>query len=308
MNYSLRQLKVFITVARAKSFSRAGEIIGLSQSAVSHSVKELEYQTGVKLLDRTTREVVLTPAGEQLAVRLERLLDELNGTLREAGRVGQQLSGTVRIAASQTISAHLIPQCIAYSNQRYPEIDFVLHDRPQQWVLESIRKGDVDFGIVIDPGAVSDLQCETVLSEPFFLLCRSDHAFARAPSVAWQALQGEKLVLQDYASGSRPLIDAALARQDIEAVIVQEIGHPATLFPMVESGIGISILPALALPMPQGSRLSVKRLTPVVERQLMLVRRKNRSLSAAAGALWEVVREQAQQLTAARVDDPLYQI
>jgi len=308
MNYSLRQLNVFITVARAKSFSRAGEMIGLSQSAVSHSVKELERQTGVKLLDRTTREVVLTPAGEQLAVRLERLLDELNSTLREAGRVGQQLSGTVRIAASQTISAHLIPQCIAHSNQRYPEIAFVLHDRPQQWVLESIRKGDVDFGIVIDPGAVSDLQCETVLSEPFFLLCRNDHAFARASSVAWQALQGQKLVLQDYASGSRPLIDAALAHQDIEAIIVQEIGHPATLFPMVESGIGISILPALALPMPQGSRLSVKRLTPVVERQLMLVRRKNRSLSAGAEALWEVVREQAQQLTAARVGDPLYQI
>ena len=167
MNYSLRQLRVFVTVAQARSFSRAGEMIGLSQSAVSHSVKELETQTGVKLLDRTTREVVLTEAGQQLATRLERLLDELNSTLRDVGRLGQQLSGTVRVAASQTISAHLIPQCIAESNHRYPDIDFVLHDRPQQWVLESIRQGDVDFGIVIDPGAVSDLECEAVLSEPF---------------------------------------------------------------------------------------------------------------------------------------------
>lgn len=95
MNYSLRQLRVFVTVAQARSFSRAGEIIGLSQSAVSHSVKELETQTGVKLLDRTTREVVLTEAGQQLAMRLERLLDELNSTLRDVGRLGQQLSGTV---------------------------------------------------------------------------------------------------------------------------------------------------------------------------------------------------------------------
>ena len=108
MNYSLRQLRIFVTVANARSFSRAGESIGLSQSAVSHSVKELEHQTGVRLLDRTTREVVLTEAGQQLAARLERLLDELNSTLREAGRVGQQLMGTVRVAASQTISAHLI--------------------------------------------------------------------------------------------------------------------------------------------------------------------------------------------------------
>jgi DNA-binding transcriptional LysR family regulator len=81
MNYSLRQLRIFVTVAHARSFSRAGEMIGLSQSAVSHSVKELENQTGVKLLDRTTREVVLTEAGQQLALRLERLLDELNSTL-----------------------------------------------------------------------------------------------------------------------------------------------------------------------------------------------------------------------------------
>ena len=65
MNYSLRQLRIFVTVAHARSFSRAGETIGLSQSAVSHSVKELENQTGVKLLDRTTREVVLTEAGQQ---------------------------------------------------------------------------------------------------------------------------------------------------------------------------------------------------------------------------------------------------
>ncbi len=70
-----------------------GERIGLSQSAVSHSVKELENHTGVRLLDRTTREVVLTDAGQQLALRLERLLDELNSTLRDTGRMGQQLSG-----------------------------------------------------------------------------------------------------------------------------------------------------------------------------------------------------------------------
>ncbi|MEZ6875074.1 LysR family transcriptional regulator [Enterobacter sp. KBR-315C3_2022] len=306
MNYSLRQLRVFVTVAHARSFSRAGEIIGLSQSAVSHSVKELENQTGVKLLDRTTREVVLTEAGHQLASRLERLLDELHTTLRDVGRLGQQLSGTVRVAASQTISAHLIPQCIAESNHRFPEIDFVLHDRPQQWVLESIRQGDVDFGIVIDPGPVSDLASEIVLSEPFLLLCREDDPLAALPEVPWQALQGMNLVLQDYASGSRPLIDAALAAQNISAQIVQEIGHPATLFPMVEAGIGISVLPALALPLPQGSHLTVKRFTPAIERKLMLVRRKNRSLSGAAQAIWDGVRIQAQRLTEARIRDPLF--
>lgn len=306
MNYSLRQLRVFVAVAHAGSFSRAGERIGLSQSAVSHSVKELENELGVKLLDRTTREVVLTEAGEQLAGRLERLLEELNSTLLDTRSVGHQLSGTVRVAASQTISAHLMPQSIAAASLEFPAIRFILHDRPQQWVLQSIRQGEVDFGIVIDPIQASDLDCEAVLSEPFLLLCRSDHALATRDHVPWQALQGVNLVLQDYASGSRPLIDDALARQGIEAKIVQQIGHPATLYPMVEAGIGLSVLPALALPLPQGRPLVVKRLTPVVERQLMLVRRKNRSLSRAAETIWQVIRQQAQQLTAARRGDPLF--
>ncbi len=145
---------------------------------------------------------------------------------------------------------------------------------------------------MIDPGPAADLQCEVVLAEPFLLLCREDHPFASLTEVPWLALQDERLILQDYASGSRPLIDAALSRLAIRANIVQEIGHPATLFPMVESGIGISVLPALALPLPQGSHLTVKRLTPVMERQLMLACRKNRSLSTAAQALWEIVREE----------------
>lgn len=306
MNYSLRQLRVFVAVAHAGSFSRAGEHIGLSQSAVSHSVKELEYELGVKLLDRTTREVVLTQAGEQLAGRLERLLEELNSTLLDTRSVGHQLSGTVRVAASQTISAHLVPQSIAAACLAFPAIRFILHDRPQQWVLQSIRQGEVDFGIVIDPIQANDLDCEAILSEPFLLLCRSDHPLATRNNVPWQALQGGNLVLQDYASGSRPLIDDALARQDIDVNIVQQIGHPATLYPMVEAGIGVSILPALALPLPQGRPLVVKRLTPVVERQLMLVRRKNRSLSRAAEAIWHVIGQQAQQLTAARRGDPLF--
>lgn len=306
MNYSLRQLKVFVAVAHAGSFSRAGEQIGLSQSAVSHSVKELESEIGVKLLDRTTREVVLTQAGQQLAARLERLLEELTSTLLDTRSVGHQLSGTVRVAASQTISAHLMPQSIAAAALEFPAIRFVLHDRPQQWVLQSIYQGEVDFGMVIDPIQASDLDCEAVLSEPFFLLCRNDHPLAAQEQVPWQALQGANLVLQDYASGSRPLIDDALLRQGIETNIVQQIGHPATLFPMVEAGIGISVLPALALPLPQGRPLVVRPLIPVVDRQLMLVRRKNRSLSRAAEAIWQVVRHQAQQLTAARSGDPLF--
>ncbi|ASL88822.1 LysR family transcriptional regulator [Serratia marcescens] len=306
MNYSLKQLRVFVAVARHGSFSRAGEAIGLTQSAVSHSVKELEAEVGVRLLDRTTREVVLTDAGLRLANRVERLLDELQAALLDARSFGVQRSGTVRVATSQTISAHLMPQCIAAGEREYPEIRIMLRDQAQQQVLHSVRNAEVDFGIVVDPVQAVDLECEAVLHEPFLLLCRDDHPFAAQPEVRWSALNGCRLVLQDYASGSRPLIDSALRQQGVGAQVVQEIGHPATLFPMVAEGIGISIFPALALPLPEGGRLRVRRLVPEINRALMLVRRKNRSLTPAAEAIWQVARQQAALLHQRRQENAEY--
>ncbi|HGE8304145.1 TPA: LysR family transcriptional regulator [Serratia marcescens] len=306
MNYSLKQLRVFVAVARHGSFSRAGEAIGLTQSAVSHSVKELEAEVGVRLLDRTTREVVLTDAGLRLANQVERLLDELQAALLDARSFGVQRSGTVRVATSQTISAHLMPQCIAAGERQYPEIRIMLRDQAQQQVLHSVRNAEVDFGIVVDPVQAVDLECEAVLHEPFLLLCRDDHPFAARQEVRWSALNGCRLVLQDYASGSRPLIDSALRQQGVEAQVVQEIGHPATLFPMVAEGIGISIFPALALPLPEGGRLRVRRLVPEINRALMLVRRKNRSLTPAAEAIWQVARQQAALLHQRRQENAEY--
>ena len=306
MNYSLKQLRVFVAIARHGSFSRAGEAIGLTQSAVSHSVKELEAEVGVRLLDRTTREVVLTDAGLRLANRVERLLDELQAALLDARSFGVQRSGTVRVATSQTISAHLMPQCIAAGEREYPEIRIMLRDQAQQQVLRSVRNAEVDFGIVVDPVQAVDLECEAVLHEPFLLLCRDDHPFAARQEVRWSALNGCRLVLQDYASGSRPLIDSALRQQGVEAQVVQEIGHPATLFPMVAEGIGISIFPALALPLPEGGRLRVRRLVPEINRALMLVRRKNRSLTPAAEAIWQVARQQAALLHQRRQENAEY--
>ena len=173
-------------------------------------------------------------------------------------------------------------------------------------MLNSVRNAEVDFGIVIDPGENTDLDCEPILHEPFLLMCREDHPLAALPEVEWQALNGQKLVLQDYASGSRILIDGALKAQKVKAEIAQEIGHPATLFPMVEAGIGISVIPALALPMPEGSRLVVRSLVPEINRVLMLVRRKNRSLSPAAQAIWQVVKEQANLLREKRSQQGMY--
>jgi DNA-binding transcriptional LysR family regulator len=293
MNVTLRQLRVFQAVAEGRNFSRAGEQIGLSQSAVSRSILELETQLGLKLLDRTTREVTLTEAGQSLALRLDRLLDELEQVLGEIHGMAGARRGKVRVASSPTLSANLMPACIALCAEREPDIEFVLLDRIQQDALDSVRAGEVDFGVVVEPPTTDDLLCETILDDPFCVLLKPGHRLAARKTVRWSALDGESLVLLDHASGSRRLIDEALETHGAHCEVRQQVGHPTTAFRMVEAGIGISVMPGLAVPPTGAKPLVMRPLMPQVRRSIMLVHRRNRAPSPLAQRVWQLIRETA---------------
>ncbi|WP_048994382.1 LysR family transcriptional regulator, partial [Burkholderia multivorans] len=253
MNVTLRQLRVFIEVARLRSFSRAGDEIGLTQSAVSRCVRELETELGLKLIDRTTRDVQLTDVGANLIASVSRQLDDLDDTLREIREIGEQRRGRVIVAASPTIACRLMPRVVASCERQFPFVTLGLRDDVQSDVLRKVKSSEVDFGVVIGPLAVADLVCEPLMTDSFCLVARADHPLAARTEVPWTALNGERLVLLDHASGSRPLIDAALAAHRVSATVMQELGHSATVFGLVEAGIGVSVQPWLSLPLPAGS-------------------------------------------------------
>src|SRR5258708_19048193 len=120
-------------------------------------------------------------------------------------------------------------------------------------------------------------------------VARRDHPLAAAQELPWAALSGERLVMLDHAAGGRPIIDAVLREHHVIADVVQELGHSATVFGLVEAGVGISVLPWLALPLPANSSLVALPLVPRVERTVELVRRRDRALSPAAEAVWGLV-------------------
>jgi DNA-binding transcriptional LysR family regulator len=291
MNVTLRQLRVFQSVARSRNFSRTGEAVGLTQPAVSRAIGELEHAMGLRLLDRTTREVALTEAGRSLAARLDRVLDELDATLDDVAGLADAEGGKVRVASSPTLSAYLMPGCIAACARAAPRVRFLLLDRIQQDVLASVRGGEVDFGVVVEPPEVDDLDCEGILRDPFVLVTPQQHRFARSASVRWKALDGASLVLLDNASGSRRYVDEALARHGVSCKVEQELGHPTTVFQMVEAGIGLTVMPRLAVPPAGLPGLAVRPLLPRLERTVMLVRRHDRALSPVAERVWRIVSD-----------------
>ncbi|WP_109125364.1 LysR family transcriptional regulator [Dyella sp. C11] len=288
MNISLRQLRAFLAVARQQHFRRAAESLHLSQPAVSRYIADLEAELGIRLFDRTTREVVPTDAGRYLESAIGRVLDELEGVLSHVHSESERKRGKVHVAAVPTLSAGLMPQCIANCAARYPELTIQLHDQAQTMVLDSVRGGEVDFGVAIDPPLTGEFDSELLLRDPFVLVCRPDHPLARLDRVPWRKLQGEPLILLDYSSGSRRLIDHALASRTIEANIVQQTGHTFTTFRMVEAGLGISVSPALSPPPPT---LVTRPLTPQESRDVVLIKRKQRSLSPLATLVWDQLRE-----------------
>jgi len=290
MNVTLRQLRVFQSVAQTRNFSRTGETVGLTQPAVSRAIVELERSLGLRLLDRTTREVALTEAGRSLAARLDRALDELDATLADVAGMADADGGKVRVASSPTLSAYLMPDCIAACAREAPRVRFLLLDRIQQEVLESVRGGEVDFGVVVEPPDTDDLACEAILHDPFVLVAPPAHRLARSASVRWKALDGAALVLLGTSSGSRRYVDDALARHGAVCKIEQELSHPTTVFQMVEAGIGLTVMPRLAVPPGGLHGLVVRPLLPRLERTVMLVRRHDRALSPVAERVWKIVR------------------
>jgi DNA-binding transcriptional LysR family regulator len=291
MNVTLRQLRVFIEVARLQSFSRAGDEIGLTQSAVSRCVRELEGEIGLKLIDRTTREVQLTDVGGNLVSSVSRLLTDLDDALREIREIGEQRRGRVVVAASPTVAYRLMPRVVASCMQQFPYVTLGLRDDVQSDVVRKVKSGEVDFGVIIGPFSADDLLSESLMTDSFCVVFRADHPLAAQRQVAWTDLEGQQLVMLDYASGSRPIIDAAMQAHDVSATVVQELGHSATVFGLVEAGVGVSVLPWLALPLPAGAALVARPLVPRAERTVELVRRRDRSLSPAAEAVWGLIRQ-----------------
>jgi DNA-binding transcriptional LysR family regulator len=295
MNVSLQQLKVFVAVARARSFTRAAREFGLTQSAVSRCVRELEEAVDLKLFDRTTRQVELTLAGSGFERRIGRLLDEIEMALSEGREANQAHSGVVLVASNPVLSSTWVPAALARCTAAFPSLTLQLQDLPQAAVLQAVEQGEVDFGVIAEsvPFASGNLDVQPLSVTPLCALLPAHHPLALQGALRWDDLAREPLVTLNRDAGCRGAVMRALDGLRPEGRPLQEFAHVAGVARMAQLGMGIGVLPVCTegaqsmchWPAPAGP-LVTRLLHPVVNVTTMLVRRRHRSLRPCAQAAW----------------------
>lgn len=287
INFNLNDLQSFRTLAELRSFRKAAEALHVSQPAFSRRIEKLESALGVHLLERTTRSVTLTTVGRDFDRKVAQILGELDATLLGIRGVATSRMGEVSLACVPSTVYYFLSQVISRYRERYPKIRVKVIDASANEVLGAVSNGEADFGLNFVGGQEPDIEFKPLLTERFVVACRHDHPLSRKARVTWKELSGYDYISVSKASGNRLLLDQALSDAQGGPQPVYETQHVTTMLGLVEAGLGVAVVPSLAMPQDQHPLLaSVPLVDPIVTRKIGLIRRKSRALSPAAAQLY----------------------
>jgi DNA-binding transcriptional LysR family regulator len=279
-------LQAFLSIAELGSFQRAAAYLNLSQTALSHRMRKLEEDLGLRLLTRTTRQVSLTPAGLELLPKARRIMDDLAASLDHLRERGKSRQERVAIGCLPTVATHYLPRLLRAFSALHPEVTVKIYDNSALEIAELVEAGTAEFGLTIVSVGVWDLEIRPLLKEPFVLLCPSDHAFGRAGSASWSELEGMPLIRISPQAGNRLLIDDALGRRRDSLQWRYEVQHVATAVSMVRAGLGLTVVPRLAVDQAADAGVvAVSLHHPSVSRTLGILTKRGLPLSPAAQAM-----------------------
>ncbi|WP_022722641.1 LysR family transcriptional regulator [Rhodopseudomonas sp. B29] len=283
MNVNLRQLEAFAAAYRFGSLTRAARELRLTQSAVSLLVKQLEDAWQTRLFDRTTRSLTPTLAAGEAIAAVERILGELKGIENLMRGLDDKSAGRVSFAATAGVASALMPRILKAFRRDYPNIKIQMVDVAADQLISKILAGEVEFSIGTVDDDNPDIALETLIRDRLSAIAPRDGSFERRSSITWDDLAGLDTISVPPGSSIRRLIDAALAAEGKSFTATHETSLLATALAMSAHGFGVSVLPSYLVPLMQFPDLvAVPLEEPVVYRQLSLITRSGRSLSAAA--------------------------
>jgi DNA-binding transcriptional LysR family regulator len=294
---TLADLRAFVTVGEQRSFAAAAKKLHLSQPALSRRIAHLEDTLGVRLFDRTTRSVALTLLGRKFMDEMHGLVDDIDRTVESLQGAAQLESGDVTIGCVFSAVHHFLPSVIRQFREKHPRVLVRIVEEGADEVLACVKQGEADFALNYIGMQDPEVEFTPLLKEPYVLACLKSHALARRRSVRWEELANYPHARVSHASRNRLFIDQALADLPPLPQPVCEVRHVSTLIGLVENGLGVAVVPRLALPPPPSTVVGVKLEKPAISRTIGIVRRAGRSLSPSAEALVKLLT-QASRATA----------
>jgi DNA-binding transcriptional LysR family regulator len=292
MNFDLADLRALVAVAKLGSFRAAAAELHLSQPALSRRIEKLEGALGVRLIDRTTRAVTLTDVGREFSVRTRELLDGLEESLLVIKDVAGRVTGEVTVACVPSAVRYFLPEVLKEYHERYPRILVRVIDEGANAGLSHVVRSEADFGINYIGTQEPNIEFEPILQESFVLACHASHPLASREQVTWAELNEHDYMTVAKTSGNRLLLDLALAGKAVRPRWFCEVGYVSSLVGLVEAGLGIAVVPRLAMPLePHPTLVSVSLVEPTIERTVGLLRRRGRVLSPAAQKLYELLAD-----------------
>jgi LysR family transcriptional regulator, hydrogen peroxide-inducible genes activator len=289
---NLKDLKYLVALADTGHFGKAAERTFVSQPTLSAQLKKLEEYLGVKLVERQPKNVQLTEVGRQIVVRARRMLDEGDEIVALARSNTDPFAGKLKVALIPTIGPYLLPRVMQKIRKTMPHLGLMLYEYQTEPLLKRLRDGEIDLGIIALPALQEGVESRPLYEEAFTVALPNHHPLADKSTIKVADLKGQTLLLLEDGHCLRDQALEVCSRVDVREAEDFRATSLETLRQMVVAGLGLTLLPELAVESPFGSQrgLTIRQFgKPVPTRTVGAVWRKSSTRAAAIAAICNVV-------------------
>lgn len=281
----LLQLKYYVTIAENLSFTKAADLLHVSQPALSYQMKRLESELGARLFDRGRRKIALTSDGEIFLPLAQAVLFQANEAIRIFREHLGVEAGEVRMGCNSSVATYLVPSLLASFRRNFPRVRVHLVEGGDVELQRGVLEGTIDFAVVTAPGSPQTLDVTPLAAEDLLFVVPPGHRYAARSSVALGEFAYEQFVFpSDSFNITAQLIDAC-RRVGFEPRVAYQTGSLESVKGFVRQGLGVSVVPRMAVDGLGKEGLVILQIEGGLSRDLNLIRGKNRSTTGAAGAL-----------------------
>lgn len=283
MKVTIPQLRAFVAVSREGSFTRAANVLDMSQPSVTTAIKQLEGALDLKLFDRSTKVLSLTKASASFLPGIERILNELDATLADFHAAADGTHGSVAVAVLPSVATIVLPSTIKSFSAAFPKTRISLRDDNSSGVCARVLNGEVDLGVAGRTDHTGGVHFEPLLRDPFGAVVHRTHPLAQEQGpVGWDELAGYPFISFAADTGLRPILDTLSDLPDNITSPWVEVSNIATVLALLKTNLGIAALPKMSVNPIEKDVVFRTLLNPPLFRELGLITRKGRSLAPAA--------------------------